>query len=219
MTYAKSDMVSRIENELGGRTDLATEIGLAINSAIFKFQREQFYFNQLRSTGAFTTVYGQEFYTSSDAAIIGTLPHIDKLSVLISGNRYFMVGRTEQYMEDVSMSPTNYGQPVDWSYYQQRIRMYPIPDGAYPVNILCFNLLTLTGDYNNAWTNDAEELIRCEAKRDIMENLLYDDEGAARMKRQIYGDPEQPGSEGYLYALKAQTARSSATRRIRPTNF
>src|SRR5215472_3707712 len=101
-------MQNRIADELGARGDLlvpssnmsASPIQLAIFDAISFWQAERFWFNEYRTTNAFTTVVGQEWYTASDWPDIATILHIDKLSVLISGNRYFMTPRTEQYMED-----------------------------------------------------------------------------------------------------------------------
>lgn len=222
MTDTLGDMQSRIADEIA-RTDLTSQITLAITTAIAKWQREQFYFSQHLGTALFSTVAAQEFYTVADAADIPNIAHIDKMTVLISGNRYFMNGRTEQYIEDVSISPTNYGQPVDYSYYAKRIRMYPIPDSAYPVNVAGTFMLGVpaAASASNAWTTavDGEALIRCEAKMDLYKNYLMDDEMAQSMNKLIYGDPMMPESRGYYRDLKAETARRSATNRVRPTNF
>src|ERR1700686_4097879 len=118
-------MQNRIADELGGRADLlanspgmtSSPIQLAIQDAISYFTDDRFYFNELRQTGAFSTVLNQEFYTAADWGQIPYLWHIDKLSILVSSNRYYMQGRTEQYMEDVSINPRNNGVPIDYSYY------------------------------------------------------------------------------------------------------
>src|SRR5690348_18369781 len=108
VSYTYGDMQNKIADELGGRSDLntnqsglsSTPIQMAIQSAIRKWEREPFYFTQTRTTGAFSTVALQEFYTASDWSAIPTVATIDKLSILISGNRYFMWPRTAQYMEE-----------------------------------------------------------------------------------------------------------------------
>jgi len=217
-------MQNRIIDELGGRSDLnvaasglsVSPIQLAILDAVRKWERERFWFNEIRTTGAFTTVNGQEFYTSSDWSSLPNVAHIDKMSVLISANRYFMWPRTAQYMEDVSINPNVKGQPVDYCYYAENIRMYPIPDNSYPVNVLYTQRVTelsATSD-TNIWTNEAEELIRCTAKQILYEGTLLDDVGSARMKAAIYGQPQ-----GALQALRAETFRRSATQRMRATYF
>lgn len=217
-TYA--DVFNRIADELGGRTDLLANstgmstppIQLAILDAVNLHQSERFWFNEYRTASAFSTVSGQEFYTSSDWADLATILHIDKISVLISGNRYYMEARTEEYMEDVSLNPNVLGNPEDYSYYNFRLRLYPIPDGAYPMNVLGskhFTALSANSDAN-VWTTEAEGLIRAQAKKFLYRDTLMDDVGAARMDRAI---AEQ------LTSLRAQTMRRVPVRKMRATYF
>lgn len=66
-------------------------------------------------------------------------------------------------------------QPVNFTYYQDRILLYPTPNAVYGL-ILGYvkRLTTLSADSdNNGWTNYAEPLIRARAKWDIFSNLLY----------------------------------------------
>lgn len=215
-----SDLYYQIADELGQRTDLLAAVApqtlspiqLAILAAIRFHQDDRYYFNEYRTTGAFSTVIGQEFYTASDWADIATIQHIDKLSVLISGNRYFMVGRTEQYMEDISMNPSWQGQPVDYSYYNFQLRFYPIPDGGYPVNVLGtkeFAELNGASD-ENAWTNEGFDLIRLRAKQFLYRDTILDDIKAASMERAA----DQNSSQ-----LKGGTFKKSATLKFQPTYF
>lgn len=224
-------MQQQIAVELGYRTDLLTvpmasgitlltlsPIQTAIQNAIAKWERKHFYFNEVEGSNAFTTVVGQEFYTAADAAVIGTNPHIDKLWVYISGNRYSLNPRTEQYISDTSLNPSNNGQPIDYAYYAESIRMYPIPDGAYPCTIEGVQrFTTLTNDTDaNVWTQDAEALIRTEAKIDLLINTIKSPELAADQKRLIYGDAME---QGYLYALMGETTQRAAVGRFRAMYF
>lgn len=213
-------MQSRIADELGGRSDLqfnsagmtSSPIQLAILEAVLLWEDTRFFFNEYRTASAFSTVSGQEFYTSSDWADIATIAHIDKLSVLISGNRYFMEPRTAQYMEDVSINPSNTGQPVDYGYYNEQLRFYPIPDGAYPVNVLGtkhFTALSASGD-SNVWTTDAEFLIRATAKKILYRDTLMDDLGALRMEK-----AEKLAETN----LRGMTFNRVATTKFTPTYF
>lgn len=218
-TYA--DLQARIADELGGRSDLAAQIPLAIQTAIAKWERERFYFNELRAAAAFNTVAGQEFYGSADYAPLATIAHLDKVTILVSGNRYTLAPRLAQYLEDISVNPVVRGQPVEYAYYAEQLRLYPIPDNAYAVSLLGttrFPALANAGD-NNPWTLDAEALIRCEAKTDLYENTLQQPDLADRMRVLIHGDPTKPGHRGYLYALKAETARRGAVGHTRPSYF
>ena len=214
-------MKNRIADELGGRTDLLTAssgmtdspIALAIQDAIEYRENNRFYFNEIRTSAAFNTVSGQEFYTSSDWSEIPYLQHIDKISILVTGsNRYKMEPRTAQYLEDMSFSDTNTGVPTDYGYYGQKLRFYPIPNGAYPVTFLgtkTFAELTADSD-SNVWTDEAEALIRLTAEWFLTRDTLRDDMGAARLER--------AASQAFS-RLKGETFQRSPTLRVVPSYF
>src|SRR5579862_6692808 len=142
----------QIADELGDRQDLLSPLSdsslalspiqNAIQSAIAKWEREPFYFNQaivqtpLAGPYAAATAAGQEYYgaatTPSSYAALATIAKIRKLWVLIGANRYTLTERTSQYLDDVSVNPAVTGEPVDWSYAAGLLRLYPIPNGAYP---------------------------------------------------------------------------------------
>ena len=236
----------QIADELGNRTDLLaplsgssltlSPIENAIASAIAKWEREPFYFNEKynSATPFFTTVAGQEFYTESDSTAIVTSPAIYSLHVLIAANRYPMEKRTWQELEDISMNPAAREQPSDWAYLARTIRLYPIPDRAYPIRASRLRIVTnefildeslldgpdvLAPADASAWTIEGYDLIRCEAKLILATEVLNDDDLARRMKIAIYGDPSLPQDRGYLYALKAETTRRVASGRVRATSF
>ena len=215
------DLQARIADELGGRSDLALPIQLAIQTAIAKWERERFYFNELRVQTALSTVPGQEFYGAADYAPLATMAQIDKVTILIGGNRLALTARTAPYLEQISINAGVRGRPTDYAYYAELLRLYPTPDNAYPVTLLGttrFPPLVNASD-SNAWTNDAEALIRCEAKMDLYENTLQAPELADRMRLLIHGDASKPGHRGYLTALKAETARRAASSRMMPSYF
>lgn len=229
----------QIADELGDRQDLLTALadsGLtlspiqnAIQSAIAKWERETFKFNELYAQDLFSTVVGQEFYTTDGTAAnqIANAPDLLTLHILISGNRYPLYVRTWQYMEIVSANPQVTGNPVDYAFMAGNLRFYPIPDGAYPITISGTQRLTVlaaAGDAN-AWTQDAYDLIRSEAKLILAREVLYDDDLATRMEAAIYGRTSAgggfgyfPEQRGYLYALKAER-NHRARSRIVPSYF
>lgn len=215
-----SQLQYRIADELGGRTELLSPstgevlspIQLAILDAISSNEDDRFYFNEYRTASAFSTVVGQEFYTSADWADIATIQHIDKLSILISQNRYWMYPRTEQYMEDISMNTSWQGQPVDYSYYNFQLRFYPIPNGVYPVNVLGTKKFAALSDPSdtNVWTEEAEQLIRLKAKQYLYRDTILDAEKAAMMEM---------GAQEQYKLLKGATFKKSATLKFQPTTF
>lgn len=209
---------SQIADELGGRTDLLSTLsgsGLtlspvknAIQSAIARWEREPFYFNEDYDTSFFSTANGTEVYTSATSTKISTLLNIYRLHVTISGSRYALVRRTWAYMDDNAVG-TTVGPPTDFAYFAQQIRLNPIPDAIYTVAASYMKRLTaLSADADtNAWTSEAFDLIRSEAKRILAREVLHDEEMAKRMSIAIHGDPQVPGDRGYLGTLRDETAR------------
>jgi hypothetical protein len=108
-------MQATIAYELGDRSDLTTQIQSAIQTAIAKWERSHFYFNEVNDVNGFSTVVGQEFYTASDYALIGSMAHIDKIHAFVSNNRYTITPRTWQYIEDMSVNPTVQAPPTGLS--------------------------------------------------------------------------------------------------------
>lgn len=214
----------QIADELGDRTDLlsalsdsglsTSPIANAVQSAVSKWEREPFYFNEVYSVSLFNTVVGQEFYTSSAAAAVATMPQMKKLHVLISGNRYPMEPRSWQYLEDISLNANVTGQPFEYAYFAEQLRFYPIPDNVYPITISAIQrIANLVNDNDtNVWTQDGFDLIRSEAKLILAREVLHDPQLASEMMAAIYG----PG--GYLPALKGESARRGKSK-IRPTHF
>jgi hypothetical protein len=244
-------MQYQIADELGQRNDLlaplpgsnlsSSPIQNAIQSAIAYWEGEPFYFNELYDENWFTTVQGQEFYTTTnnpgapglptnagdgDIQEIASMAKITKVRVLVNNNRYTLNCRTWQYLEDISVNPSVQSEfPIDYAYFGEIVRLYPIPDQALPMTVS--GIQRIPGLVNptdtSIWTQDAYDLIRCQAKLYLAEEVLNDDDLAARMKTALYGDPRAPFSNqinrGYLYRLKAETQQRGAGATIRPTFF
>lgn len=236
VSYTYGQLQSQIAFELGQRTDLLSipsgsglalsPIQQAIQNAIAKWEREHFFFNEVETLNSNTmpsisTVQGQEFYTSATWALLTNEVHIDKIWVLISQNRYTLTPRSEQYLADTSVNPNNTGQPVDYSYYAKTIRLYPIPDGNYPISIEGTQKvasLVNTSD-SNIWTTEAADLIKAEAKMDLMMNVLKQTDLAAVQVALIYGDQSNPYAVGYLDALRSEGVQRPAILKTRPSYF
>ena len=105
---------TRIIDELGQRTDLASQVKLAIQTAIKKWERQRFYFNEAIYQNAFNTVAGQEYYTSSDWAAIATMAKIDVLTAYYFGRRYDLIPRTWEFIQDIAVNPSWAGLPTDF---------------------------------------------------------------------------------------------------------
>ena len=167
-------MRTRISDELVNESLTTAQINAAIQSAIAHYQRQRFYFNESRAE-TFSTVASQEYYAAAANANIPNLSAIDELTITVNSDRYPLRPQTWEYMETIASTATATGQPGDYCYYAQQIRLYPIPDAVYTVRItglVRFAALSADGD-TNAWMTDAEELIRARAKWDIGANVIY----------------------------------------------
>jgi len=201
------DMASRIADELA-REDLTSQIQLAILRAIRVHERRRWYFNEM--SFSFATVSGQEFYDSNTDQNIGFIKTVDTCKLIVGNNRYPITQRTWQYIDQISITTTTYGQPQDFALYGynsyvgdssggapngQQIRFYPIPDlSSYTVTItglvdILQNPGLATDPYgwpgntiSNVWSLDAEDLICSRAKWDVCKNYLKDMDAATAAK-------------------------------------
>lgn len=187
-TYAT--MRTRIDDELTDTDVSDAQINKAILSAIAHYERKPFWFNETTTT--FPTVNAQEYYSSSDNAAIDTLIHIRSMVISISGQKT-PIKPVDFNVIDDEQDGSMIGHPYCYAYFKENIRLYPIPDGAYTITMAYIQRLTaLSADGDsNAWTTDAEELIRNAAKRRIALDISHDEALAARcavMEREAYDE-------------------------------
>ncbi len=212
-----SALQQRVQNEVLGSPQ-TSDIQNAIQDAIAAYERESFWFNQVRSFGGVTgslsdlqTVAGKEFYSDADLPVLVNMPHISKISVLAFANRYPLNERTPQWIDDQSISTTWQGLPTDWCWQAGSLRLYPVPNGGYPLILdatIRFAPLVNSTDYS-CWTNEAERLIRLEAKRLLFVDIIRDGEQAAVMEREINGDMNA-NKPGELSRLRRENLRRSS---------
>jgi hypothetical protein len=219
------NLQARVQNEVLG-SPTATDIQNAIQDAILEYERESFWFNDMRYFGDVTgsnsdlqTVNGQEFYSYADLPVLISMPHLSKILVLAFSNRYPLVQRTKQWIDDQSLSTSWQGLPTDWCWQSGSLRLYPVPNGGYPLILdgtVRFAPLVNSGDYN-CWTNEAERLIRIEAKRLLFRDIIRDADQVAAMEMELMGNP-QTGRQGALAMLRRETTRrAGGTGKLRPS--
>ncbi len=204
-----STMQSRIADEIA-RADLTSNIQSAILSTIQRWERRRFHFNE--TTGTFVTVASQEYYSSSDFADLANLVEIDLLRLTYNNTYYDLNSRTMGWIDEHLTASTDTGPPTDYVHYKQNFRLYPIPDAAYTVTVSYVKKFTAlsSGTDSNAWTNDAEELVRCGAMADLYGNVIMDYEKEARWRGKE--------TDAYLHLL-GQTVRQTSSGFIVPTRF
>lgn len=230
------DMSSRVADEMA-RSDLTTQVQGAIMRAIRYYERRRWWFNQVMFT--WSSVAGQEYYSDVDAGnrTISRLKSVDSAMLIVGNNRYPLTERTWQYIQQVSITTTTYGQPQDfalyavdsWSgfdgstanQYSQQFRVYPISDlGTYTFQVS--GLITLldneglgpyafpTNTTKDVWSLDCEDLICTRAKWDVCKNYLKDMDAAGAAKAEE--------TEALQSLVRLNTARMSSGS-IQPNPF
>jgi hypothetical protein len=229
------DMVTRVQDELA-RTDLTTQVQGSIMRAIRFYERRRWWFNETRFS--FATVLGQEYYSDVDAVFrtISRLKLVDTATLIVNSvNRYPIRQRSWEYINTISNTTTNYGQPEDFCLYGasgysqmsattavasgQMIRLYPIPD-SQPYTVQVAGLITLLdqealGPYSfpansttDVWSLDCEDLICTRAKWDVCSAYLKDMDGAQAAKAQ---ETEALQALTRINTMKISTGRAAGS--------
>lgn len=222
-------MRARIASELR-RADLSANapndlITPAIMDAITAYQTERFRFSDVdpASPDTFNTVISREVYSSSDAAIIGTMHKIDRAYILIGNTQQAMMVEQPKVLRLYNQQQIMLGQPTMVAYEGNKLILSPIPSSVWQVTIEAFrNVDAPVNDTeaNNPWMVDVERLIRARAKYQLAIHVLRNSDLAASMSP----DPPAGGAmAGESYRewkrLKGDTNRITSIGKIRPMAF
>lgn len=207
----KADIADSVDDTTG---EYAGQIAKAITKAIRYCERETYYFNETRDE-TFVTVDGQEWYGAAANANIPTLVHIEKAySEDTSGQRTEILRYRPSDIELLADNSASRGEPYCYTYFGQRIRLYPIPAAAvYTIRLQLspYRLTALTDDNDsNAWTTEAEDMIFARAKYILCKDTLKDAVMAAEALND-YSDQHD--------SLKRETTGRNASGMIVPTCF
>lgn len=181
MAGTYGDMQTRIASEVI-RTSLTSDIQNAIQSAIQDYEGERLHFNE--QTYLIPTTSGTQDYalpaslTTEAGGALGTgetLLEIDSLVCYL--NNWPLPLRPVSSGWINAYQSTNFvGQPAYYAFFNNKVRLAPIPNGAYSLKITGLSrlpALSAAGDAN-AWMTEGEKLIREHAKlilyRDIIRN-------------------------------------------------
>lgn len=176
MTYGA--MQDRIADELD-RTDLTSQIQLAIRSAIKHYSSLNLWFKEERITA--NTIPDTEYY-----ALPSTMIGLRSVRLEDSSNHSWVLKpKTMEYMEEHYDSASDYtGRPKEYCLFDSMLRLGPIPDETYSIRLAVtevLDTLSATAD-TNEWMSAGEELIRQRAKWDIALNILKDQTQASGYK-------------------------------------
>ena len=202
-TYAQ--LKTQIENELDA-SELSDEISLAVHSAIRFYEAEHNYLAEVRATAP--TEIAQQYYSMPDDFV-----ELDALNVTVNLHTYPVNIRTPQWMDAHYDSVSTYtGAPVDASIYGQELRLQPVPDATYTLEMAYRYTIAppLSASDSNVWTNQLQDLVRSRAKWDVFLNTMQDPERAQGQK--------QAEMEAFDMAERKRL-RSMRSGKITPTYF
>lgn len=169
------DLKTRIADELV-RADLSTQIALAISDAIEEASTHRFWFMEVRGF-TFPLSAGVAQYTGDT---IAGLIEIDRLKLVTDSQTYTLRLASD---DDVSRwndgTPPN-GQPYAYSRYGDQITFYPTPRQAFSVTLDGLSKGTVLDNDtdSNIWTTTGERYVRALAKRNVLAEVIQDDERA-----------------------------------------
>ena len=203
------DLQNNIATDLT-RTDLTAQIKSAILDAVKFYATDRFWFNVTRSM-TFPTVAGRAAYGVADLAQIPNIISLDRLFVIDGGSAY-PLDRNEADEFEPLISQPGAGKPSDYTRIDDQIILWPTPAAVYTMRpLMHYRLAPLSNDADsNAWTNDAEQLIRAHAKMVLYMNVIEDEAGAARMQGEI---------PAYKQKLDYETSARMSTGKIKSTDF
>jgi len=203
------DMKTRIL-QTTNRDDLADAVAQEISSAIKFYRAKRFWFNEKHDEVMFDTVDGRGRYDVTDNPNIPNLFRIDYMTVEFNG-RVLPIRLEHPEVIDVLLgsSAIVYNPPVYYSYYDQVLRFFPIPNAAYPIRVVAVIRIpepATDEEEDNPWMTDGEELIRSRATRFLYDSWMEDPAMADRWERK----------EREVYAqLRRETSSRTQVTRIR----
>lgn len=208
LTADIADDVDDTTGEYGG------PILKAVQGAQRDCERNTYYFNETRDE-TFAAVVDQDWYDETANANIPTLVRIQAVYLIDSASIiYDLIRSTPEEIEMLLGSNTTSNQPTLWTYFGQRIRLYPKPNlTTYTIRLQIgpYRLTPLVNSTDtNAWLDEAYDLLKARAKYRLYKNTLKD----AALAAEALNDWNEQDS-----ALTGETTSRHATGRIRPTRF
>lgn len=207
----RSDIEAQIADDLA-RSDLTSQIAAAVNTAIRSYRFERLGFNEAYKVTATLS-------TSADVMDLTSLSvrfrKLDRIRLVRTAGDYLdLYHRDYDWImsrQDVRITC----QPIEYAIYNNHIHFDSMADQNY--TLLMDGLKELgnsSASYSaadaSAWFNDARELVRHRAKREVYANVLKDMELAAAA-----GAAEKEA----LRTIKAELNEQISTGFIRPTEF
>ena len=211
-------MKARIVREIR-RSNLTTDIDAAITTAIEAYQHERLAFNESREF-TFATVTSQEIYTSSDDADLGNIIKFDYVNYVQGSNSWPLDPLTPARIEYLNAAGSFTGEPQGYCWYNERMRIYPVPAAVYTIRIGCVKKIAAPAsdsEASNRWMTDAELLIRCRAKYELYAHVILNGTMAEYFNPERDGSPTKQALE--RLQIKASRVAQQGGYAVMPTQF
>ncbi|MCA1298035.1 phage adaptor protein [Stappia indica] len=209
LSTLKTRIAADLDDTSGAYGD---DIADAISRAIEFYQPVRFGFNETRDE-TFTTVAGQQIYSSEDDTAIPAFYRLDLVTVTVAGQVRRLDRVDPGELELLSDSSASTGDPYAYAYFDNSLRLYPIPGAGYTIRMVGHIKKAAPAsdeEAGNVWMTEAYQLIRCAAKKYLAENVTEDAQLQARMER---------AEERELGRLVKQSGARIGSGMIVPTQF
>jgi hypothetical protein len=208
----RTDIEAQIADDLA-RSDLSTQISNAVNAAIRAYRFERLGFNEAYRVTATASI---SLNTLDLSAISVRFRKVDRLRLERDAGDYLDLYRRDYDWIMSRQDDRVLAMPVEYAIYNNTIHFDSLADQSYTILIDGVKELGTgtTASFSaadaSAWFNDARELVRHRAKREVYAHVLKDMElasAAAAAEKDAYG------------ILKAELGEVVTTGFIRPTEF
>jgi len=170
MANSLGDLKSRIvaetdRDDLASGGALSNQLALCIDRAIEFYSDEAFWFNHAAAAA-----------TTANSGAIVPLPSEIRAADTVSCNGCALRKVPARDLE----YRTESGRPSLWASSGDAIRLWPIPDAAYPIGMYGVARIDPPGSDGsaNAWTTEAQDLIAARTRFLLFRDVLRDGEGA-----------------------------------------
>jgi len=158
-------------------------------SAIKYYENRRLGFNEriLTFTISATNSYAFSALYANDTEVADVLS-IDQIKVTRDGREYTLVQKDWPSLFSLDSLGTTTDIPDFWATFNKSLRLYPTPSTSLSAQVTCHVKLLSVDDATNTnspWLNDAEDLIRSRATRNVLMRKLDDFE-----KAQVYSGLE-----------------------------
>lgn len=208
----RTDIETQIADDLA-RSDLSSQITAAVSAAIRAYRFERLGFNEAYKV---TATASSSLDTLAMSSLSVRFRKIDRLRLQRSTSDYIDLYRRDYDWIMSRQDVRSVSMPIEYAIYNDTIQFDCLADQSYTLLIDGVKELgtgttaSFSAQDTSAWFNDARELVRHRAKREVYAHVLKDMElasAAAAAEKEAYR------------ILKAELGEEVSTGMIRPTEF